>query len=76
MGEWLTDFYASAKLLEKKVRPLRSHYNSLGNEMSLACGWLPRTWGKYIVTGENVRIQTRYYISSITNTARFAYVTR
>lgn len=19
--------------------------------MSLACGWLPRTWGKYIVTG-------------------------
>ena len=20
--------------------------------MSLACGWLPRTWGKYIVTGE------------------------
>ena len=53
MGEWLTDFYASAKLLEKKVRPLRSHYTALGNEMSLACGWLPRTWGKYIVTGEH-----------------------
>ena len=31
--------------------PLPSQYNSLGNEMSLVCGWLPRTWGKYIVTG-------------------------
>ena len=24
--------------------------------MSLACGWLPRTWGKYIVTGEALHI--------------------
>ena len=33
-------------------------YN-LGNEMSLACGWLPRTWGKYIVTG--AMFMARYY---------------
>ena len=56
MGGWLTNFPASAKLLEQMVRPLSSHYNSLGNEMSLACGWLPRTWGKYIVTGNKERI--------------------
>ena len=35
--------------------------------------------GRVVTTvqkGESVRVQTRYYISSITNTARFAYVTR
>ena len=52
---WLTDFPTSAKLLETRVRPLPLHSNSLGNEMPLACGRMPRSWGKFIVTGGDIR---------------------
>ena len=50
MGEWLTDFRTDALVLGACVQTTALPLYSLGNEMSLACGWLPRTWGKYIVT--------------------------
>lgn len=40
-GRWLTDLFTGTKPLEDLVRPLHSHSNSLGNEMSHAYGWLP-----------------------------------
>ena len=57
---WLTDFPTSAKLLEKRVRPLPLHSNSLGNEMPLARGPLPRSWGKFIVTGDTRILHERF----------------
>ena len=61
---------------EKRERSLITDLSGLPN---------PEKWpalkavGRVVTTvqkGESVRVQTRYYISSLTNTARFAYVTR
>nr|DAG12473.1 MAG TPA: hypothetical protein [Caudoviricetes sp.] len=46
----LTDISTDAKSLEDTVRPLRSHFTSLGNKMEKT--WLAATpLTKYIVTG-------------------------
>lgn len=38
--------------------------------MSLACGWLPRTWDKYIVTGvlKFCQIKSRYISTTVAMT--------
>ena len=55
-GGWLTDFLTDMQVLGSKGQAITVLFYSLGNEMSHADGWLPRTRGKYIVTGSKIII--------------------